>query len=360
MRWALPYATHKDMLMSMLTSARDLGTPQLEPESLVVSLKAMAEPTRLRILLLLAAGELNVKDLTRILGQSQPRISRHLKLLVEAGLVQRYREGSWVYFHLADGAVATRMATLLTALSDSEHPLLARDQARAENLKRERAEAAQEYFAAHAAEWDRIRAMHVAEGEVEAAMREALGPGPFDFFLDLGTGTGRMLELFADRYRRGLGIDANKAMLGYARAKLERARLAKAQIRHGDIYNLPLADDAASAIVMHQVLHFLGDPARAIREAGRVLCAGGRLLLADFAPHGLEFLRENFAHQRLGFAAGQVEQWVRDAGLLPAAVWQLPPPAAHESEKLTVSLWLAVRPSAATPERSAIAAGAAG
>src|SRR5262245_25190126 len=227
------------MLMSMPNTARDISASRrLDPDSLVVALKAVAEPTRLRILLLLAGGELNVKDLTRILGQSQPRISRHLKLLVEAGLVQRFREGSWVYFHLGDGTVATHLASLLIGLSEPEHALLARDQARAETLKRERAAAAQTYFELHAAEWDRIRAMHVAEEEVEAAMREALGPGLFELLVDLGTGTGRMLELFADRYRRGLGVDVNKAMLSYARAKLDRAQLAKAQIRHGDIYNL--------------------------------------------------------------------------------------------------------------------------
>ena len=178
--------------------------------------------------------------------------------------------------------------------------MLVRDRRRAEALREERERAAQAYFQAHAGEWDSIRALHVAEAEVEAAVAAALGPGPFDLLVDLGTGTGRMLELLRERYRRGLGIDLSPAMLAYARAKLERTELRHAQVRQGDIYDLPLADQAADAAVMHQVLHFLSDPQRAVREAARVLAPGGRLLIVDFAPHELEFLREQFAHERLG------------------------------------------------------------
>jgi ArsR family transcriptional regulator len=316
----------------------------LELDALLTALKAAAEPTRLRLLALLLDGELNVKDLTQILGQSQPRISRHLKLLAEAGLVERVREGSWAYFHLADGPGAARLAHTLVAAIDGANPLMQRDRSRAEALKRERAEAAQAFFREHAAEWDKIRSLHVAEAEVEAAMLNALGPGPFDLLVDLGTGTGRMLELFADRYRRGLGIDASQAMLGYARTKLDRARLQHAQVRQGDIYHLGLDDSVAGAVVMHQVLHYLSDPARAIREAARVLAPGGRLLLVDFAPHDLEFLRDTFAHVRLGFARPQVEQWLAEAGLEPLEARELQPPVKTQRDKLTVSLWLAARP----------------
>ena len=220
-------------------------------------------------------------------------------------------------------------------------------------MKQERAATAQAFFAEHAAEWDRIRSLHVAEADVEAAMRAALGSGPFELLVDLGTGTGRALELFADRYERALGIDANQAMLGYARAKLDRERMPCAQVRHGDIYNLGLDDKVAGAVVMHQVLHFLDDPQRAIREAARILAPGGRLLIVDFAPHDLEFLREDFAHQRLGFASEQVAQWVEQAGLEQIAVRDLVPPQSGDGEarKLTVSLWLATRPRA-EPQRS--------
>jgi ubiquinone/menaquinone biosynthesis C-methylase UbiE len=315
---------------------------ELTINAAVTALKAAAEPTRMRILLLLSHGELNVKDLTRILGQSQPRISRHLRLLNEAGLVDRFREGSWVYFHLAHGSQGRLGRQLLDAL-DLGDPLIVRDRQRAELLKAEREAKAQAYFREHAADWDQIRALHVAEGEVEAAMCEALGTEPVDFLVDLGTGTGRILELFSDRYGRALGIDANQDMLAYARSKLSRVGLAHAQVRHGDIYNLSIGEKVADAVVMHQVLHFLGDPGRAIREAARILVPGGRLLIVDFAPHDVEFLREKFAHERLGFANSQVDQWLGEAGLTLVRNRALAPPSGSGPGKLTVSLWLAAR-----------------
>jgi ArsR family transcriptional regulator len=317
---------------------------QLAVQTSVAALKAIAEPTRLRLLVLLASGELNVKDLTGILGQSQPRISRHLKLLAEAGLVERAPEGSWVYFRLAEGGEGGALARLVLDAVDRADPVLVRDRRRAEALREERERAAQAYFQAHAGEWDSIRALHVAEADVEAAIAEVLGPGPFGLFVDLGTGTGRMLELFRDRYRRGLGIDLSPAMLAYARAKLDGAGLRHAQVRQGDIYDLPLDDQVADAAVMHQVLHFLSDPQRAVREAARVLAPGGRLLIVDFAPHELEYLREQFAHERLGFAGPLIEQWLADCDLQVMGRRDLAPGGESGAAKLTVSVWLAGRP----------------
>ncbi len=317
---------------------------ELEMEEAVAGLKAAADPTRLRILLLLASGELNVKDLTRILGQSQPRISRHVKLLGEAGLIERVREASWVFCRLADGPRGDLARAIVQSI-DTDDPIYVRDRQRADALKAERESAAQAYFRTHAADWDRIRALHVSEAEVEEAMREALGDDRVELLIDLGTGTGRTLELFADLYDRGVGIDLNQSMLSYARAKLGRAGLDHAQVRHGDIYHLSFADGVADVVVMHQVLHFLSEPGRAIQEAARVLAHGGRLLIVDFAPHQLEFLREEFAHERLGFSSAQVTQWLTDAGLTLVHSRELAPPAGRESGKLTVSLWLAARPS---------------
>ncbi len=317
---------------------------RLPIQTAVGALKAVAEPTRLRILVLLASGELSVKDLTRVLGQSQPRISRHLKLLAEAALVERAPEGSWVYFRLAEEGEGGELARLVTQGVDRDDPILVRDRRRAEGLQQEREAVAQAYFQAHAGEWDSIRALHVAEADVESAVAGALGQGPFDLFVDLGTGTGRMLELFADRYRRGLGLDLSPAMLAYARAKLERAGLTHAQVRQGDIYDLPIADHAADAVVMHQVLHFLSDPQRAVREAARVLAPGGRLLIVDFAPHELEFLREQYAHERLGFAGPLIKQWLSDCGLEILGKRDLAPGGDAGAAKLTVSIWVATRP----------------
>jgi len=313
----------------------------LETQDLVTALKAAAEPTRLRILLLLAAGELNVKDLTQILGQSQPRISRHLKLLAEAGLIERFREGSWAYFHVSDRSEGGRLARRLLQTVNTADPVLRRDGERAEALKREREAAAQDYFRKHAADWDRIRRLYVSETAVEAAIAEALSASPFRMLVDLGTGTGRILEVLAGRYERGLGLDVNQSMLAYARSKLDRTCHGKAEVRHGDIYDLALPDGVADGVVIHQVLHYLSEPAHAVREAARILAPGGRLLIVDFAPHGIESLREQHAHERLGFETGHVIQWLEEAGLEDVVVRTLAPEASDGRQQLTVSLWSA-------------------
>lgn len=307
----------------------------------LAALRGAGEATRLRILALLAMAELNVKDLTQILGQSQPRISRHLKLMAEAGLITRFREGSWVFFRLADSGPEGALARAIVSSLDASDLTLARDRARAEAVQKARAEAAQAYFDAHAAEWDSIRALHVAESQVEFAMDQAMGEGPFKLLVDLGTGTGRILELFGGRAARALGFDLNHAMLAYARMKLERAGLAHAQVRHGDLYNVPLPDGAADAVVLHQVLHFVDDPVAAVAEAARLLAPGGKLLVVDFAPHELEFLREQSAHRRLGFARGQIGRWLEGAGLKVERFSALSPDP--EAGKLTVSLWLGLK-----------------
>jgi ubiquinone/menaquinone biosynthesis C-methylase UbiE/DNA-binding transcriptional ArsR family regulator len=312
-------------------------------DELVAALKAAGEPTRLRILTLLASDELNVKDLTQILGQSQPRISRHLKLLVEAGLIERFREGSWVYFHVSERTQGGHMARQILNLVRSDDSTLVRDDQRLQNLRREREQTAQAYFAAHASDWDSIRALHVPEGTVEAAIHQTLGDGPFDLFLDLGTGTGRMLEVFAPHYRRGLGLDVNQTMLSFAQSRLKAAGLSHAELRHGDLYNLSLPDASADAVIMHQVLHFLAEPGHAIDEAARVLAPGGKLVIVDFAPHEVEFLREQHAHERLGFADSQVQDWLRDAGLYVAKTHELRPSKSNKTQQLTVAIWSAER-----------------
>lgn len=319
-------------------------TRRLTSEDLVVALKAAAEPTRLRILKLLAAEELNVKDLTHILGQSQPRISRHLKLLVESGLIERFREGSWVYFHVSERSEDGSLVRRVLDLASPDDVVLMRDNERLQKLKREREDHAQTYFQQHAAEWDEIRSLHVSDVAVENAMYEALGRGPYDFLVDLGTGTGRVLEVFADCYRRGLGLDVNQAMLSYARSKLSAADLKHAEVRHGDLYHLTLPSGSADGVVMHQVLHYLSEPGHAVQEAARILRPGGRLLIVDFAPHDLEFLRSDHAHERLGFSDTQIQSWCKAAGLQNFTCTTLQPPAASDGQKLTVTLWTSEQP----------------
>lgn len=317
---------------------------KLESPAILSALKAAGEPTRLRILRLLSQGEMTVKDLTMILAQSQPRLSRHLKLLFEAGMLDRHREGSWVFFRLAEGTAAGALARRILETLDSSDAMFRRDEEHAARLIAARVQAAQDFFEAHAADWGRLRSLHVDEADVERQMLAVLAGREIDLLVDLGTGTGRMLELFGDLYARGLGIDTNQAMLAYARANLDGRGQRNAHVRQGDLHNLAIDDASADVVVMHQVLHFMADPAKALAEAARLIAPGGHLLLADFAPHGLEFLRDQFAHQRLGFSDAQVRGWLADCGLEIVAHHELAPSDADAGEKLTVLLWLAQRP----------------
>jgi ubiquinone/menaquinone biosynthesis C-methylase UbiE/DNA-binding transcriptional ArsR family regulator len=304
------------------------------------ALRAVAEGTRLRILALLAEAELTVSDLTEILRQSQPRISRHLKLLSEANLIERHREGAWAFFRLAETGDSSGVARMIVERLDPADPVIARDRERLAAVREARAVAAQSYFREHAAEWDRIRKLHAADEAVEQAIVKALGDKPFRSLLDLGTGTGRMLELFGPQIERGLGIDMSLDMLLLARARLERAGLRHCSVRQGDIYDLSLPRDSFDVIIIHQVLHYLDDGARAIREAARVLAPSGRLLIVDFAPHELEFLREEHAHRRLGFAPETMSQWLAAAGLDVTMHRSIAPERGTDG-KIAVSLWLA-------------------
>ena len=315
------------------------NSAHLRFDALNSALKAAGEETRLRILALIGEAELTVSDLTDILRQSQPRMSRHLKLMVEAGLIERFREGAWAFFRLAETGGSAALARALIVQLDADDPVVARDRERLAAVRRARAAAAQEYFRAHAAQWDRIRKLHVADDAVEAAIRDALGERPFRNLLDLGTGTGRMLELFGPAAERGLGIDLSLDMLQLARARIERAGLKHCSVRQGDIYDLSLPANSFDVVLVHQVLHFLDDGARAVREAARVLAPSGRLLVVDFGPHDLEFLREEYAHRRLGFAADTVAQWMTAAGLDTTQHRSLPPEPGSDG-KIAVSLWL--------------------
>ncbi len=316
---------------------------QLSFDALNDALKAAGEGTRLRMLALLAEGELTVSDLCEILRQSQPRISRHLKLLADAGLVERFREGAWAFFRLAEGGGPAEFARELIARLDPKDSMIARDRDRLTAVRTARAAAAQDYFRSHAAQWDRIRKLHVTDEAVEDAIREALSERPFRSLLDLGTGTGRILEMFGPDLERGLGIDLSLDMLLLARARIERAGLRHCSVRQGDIYDLAVPAGSFDVVIIHQVLHFLDDGARAIREAARVLSPGGRLLVVDFAPHDLEFLREEHAHRRLGFSAEAVTQWMTAAGLDVTLHRSLSPEQGSDG-KVAVSLWLARDP----------------
>ena len=305
-------------------------------DELLTGLRAVAEPTRLRLLALCSENELTVTELTTILGQSQPRVSRHLKLLCEGGLLERFREGNWVFYRLArlgGRKLAERLASLLPV----DDPIILRDRARLSEIERERERAAGTYFAQNAHQWGAIRSLHVDERDVEAALADGLGGRPVRDLLDIGTGTGRMLELFGAQVERAVGIDRSRDMLAVAGVNLDRAMLRNCTVRLGDMYALPFTTPSFDLVILHQVLHFAERPAEAVAEAARVLRPGGRLLIVDFAPHQLEALREEHAHRRLGFADGEVQDWSAKAGLTPLR------PTHLTGDPLTVAIWPADR-----------------
>ena len=304
---------------------------------LLAALRAVAEPSRLRLLVLCARGELTVTELAQILGQSQPRVSRHLKLLCEAGLLDRFREGSWVFYRLSSGTAASALSRHLVAACGEADETIALDLQRLAAIKRQRAELAASYFRENAADWHRIRSLYVDECEVEAALTDIVAAAAPHDLLDIGTGTGRMLEILGPRVASALGIDQSREMLAVARVNLERAGLSNSIVRLGDMYQLPLADASFDAIIIHQVLHYADRPAAVIAEAARVLRPNGSLVVVDFAPHALEFLRDDHAHRRLGFADADIDEWCRAAGLEPD------PPRRLPGDPLTVVVWTARR-----------------
>ena len=301
--------------------------------------RALADPTRLRILGLLRAMELSVGELAQVLGQSQPRVSRHVRILTEAGLAERRKEGSWVFLGLGPDSRTLPVLQAIDAWSSGEpgERWTDADIARLAAVRADRQAAAEAYFDAHAADWDAIRSLHVPESAVEVEIETLLGDRPLGRLVDLGTGTGRMLELLGRRARHAIGVDRSPEMLRLARAKLAAAGLERVDLRQGDIYVIPLASGCAETVILHQVLHYAQQPGAAINEAARLLVPGGRLLIIDFAAHEREELRTRDAHARLGFADEQIRNWFETIGLAMVAVREL------EGGELTVKLWMGER-----------------
>jgi ArsR family transcriptional regulator len=313
-------------------------------EELLAMLRAAADPTRLRLILILQQAELTVTELTQILGQSQPRVSRHLKLLCEAGLLQRYKEGSWVFYRSAERGERAQFGELMATLAHRDLEPFNSDKRRLNSVREARAAAAQAFFRSNASEWERLRSLHAPEPEVEAAVLRAIEKEPTDSLLDAGTGTGRMLELLGTKIKRGVGVDVSPEMLAIARDRLERAELHHCQVRLADAYRLPFpaANEVSGfdAVLFHQVLHYLDDPQAAVAESMRILKPGGRVLIVDFAPHELEFCRTELAHRRLGFPDSEVQSWFDAAGLVLSNAESIAPEDG-DAQKLTVRIWVA-------------------
>jgi ubiquinone/menaquinone biosynthesis C-methylase UbiE len=300
--------------------------------------RALADPTRLRVVSLLREMELAIGELALVLDQSQPRVSRHVRILAEAGVIERHREGSWVFLRVPrSGPVASLIATIHHwPYAAAEAEQIAQDAARLVAVRADREIAAARYFAEHAEEWDAIRSRYVAESDVEAAMLAMMQGRRIGHLLDIGTGTGRMAEIFGRTADHITALDRSPEMLRIARTKLTPQNL-PVDLVQGDFLSLPLKDGAVDMVVMHQVLHFAHEPERVIGEVARVLGEGGHVLIVDFAPHNDEELRSVAAHARLGFSDRQMEIWFTAAGL------QLEKVETLDGGKLSVKLWLGRR-----------------
>ncbi|MEC9109566.1 MAG: metalloregulator ArsR/SmtB family transcription factor [Pseudomonadota bacterium] len=307
--------------------------------------RALADPTRLRIMRLLGSMELAVGEVAQVLGQSQPRVSRHIGILCDAGLAERRREGSWVF--LRAGANSGEAPPLSRAVAELLVEAEAVDAQFAEECRQDRRKLAEirehresealAYFSDHAEDWDELRRMQSSDEAVEAALARALEARPLGRLLDIGTGTGRMAELFAERAERIVALDKSLAMLRVARAKLQHLPAERVELAQGDFGSLPFAADSFDTVLFHQVLHFAQAPATVLAEAARVTRPDGRVAIVDFAAHQREELRDRHAHARLGFEDSALGGMLDAAGFEPAA------PIALEDGELVVKIWIAQR-----------------
>ncbi|MEO1322884.1 MAG: metalloregulator ArsR/SmtB family transcription factor [Pseudomonadota bacterium] len=316
---------------------------QADPDLLVDALKAAGEPTRLRILALLRRGDLAVGELVDILDQSQPRLSHHLKTLTMAGLVERLPEGSWVFYRAQTQGWAGRLLQSLFAELDVSSEPFDQDALALQSVRAQRAMSAESYFSDIADNWDRLRALHYPETAIEAAILDIVGTQHRDRLIDLGTGTGRMLALLAPFAKESEGLDLSHHMLTVARANLNRGGVTNARVRQGDVTATPFDSGSADLVIVHQVLHYLEQPEDVITEAARILKPGGQVLVIDFAPHDLEFLRETQGHRRLGIREADMATWADAAGLDLQTPLRFDPPASLD-QGLSVLIWTATRP----------------
>tara|TARA_B100000678_G_scaffold6146_1_gene5289 strand:+ start:156 stop:1115 length:960 start_codon:yes stop_codon:yes gene_type:complete len=307
-------------------------------QDLVESLRSIGEPTRLRVLVLLSYGELAVGELVQILQLSQPRLSRHMKFLTAAGLVERMPEGAWVFYRLPAKGPERNLVDAILPFVPVDQPEFVRDRNNLQEVRQARRAAAEDYFNRLAESWDDVRGEHYPAGRVEEALLEAVGDKHYEFQVDFGTGTGRMMTLLRDQVQRAEGIDLSHKMLTIARNNLEDAEMPQASVRFGDVTAPPFENNVADLVTIHQVLHYMDQPERVISEAARLLRSGGRLIIVDFAPHALEFLRSDHEHRHLGLSDGEVERWTRAAGLTVHPPVRLDPASENG---LAVHVWIA-------------------
>lgn len=313
----------------------------------------------MRILRLLAHMELAVGELAQVLGQSQPRVSRHVRILCDAGLAERRKEGSWVFLRARIGedsapplgAAAARLLAVAERDDSAFAARCAEDRRHLAAIRASREASAQSYFARHADEWDTLRSLHSPDAPVEKALADALDGSRIGSLLDIGTGTGRMAELFAPRASHVTALDKSPEMLRIARARLQDLPADKVELVQGDFAELPFGNESFDTVLFHQVLHYALEPERVLAEAARVTRDTGRIAIVDFAAHDREELRERHAHARLGFSDEQMLALLSDAG------FESDPAIALPGSQLTVKIWTARKQSASRHTPSALATG---
>lgn len=307
-------------------------------DQLLHGLRAAAEPTRLRILALCGHGELSVTELVSILGQSQPRVSRHLKLLVDAGLLDRNQEGSRAFYRPASDGARAELGQLLIDLIPDSDTTLGLDLSRLARIKDERARRAEDYFHRNAGVWEDLRGLYIDDDLIDAKLKEIIEASPVGDMLDIGTGTGRVLRLAGFHARSATGIDNSRDMLDIARANLDQDGLRNCQVRHADMYRLPFTADRFDLVIANMLVRYADDPGAVLAEGMRVLRPGGRIIVVDFAPHGMAELRDEHAHRWLGFSETEMTQFLELAEL------ECDRPIYLEGDPLTVCVWVARKP----------------
>ena len=312
-------------------------------DAIATYLKTLGHPDRLRILALLSQGELTVSELVQILGLSQPRVTQYIKSLEQVGIVERMREGSWVFSRLKRGQQANSaiLAATLAALA-GENALLDSDRDSLNKVRDDRSRQAEAFFASVANDLDQLGHEYLPQADIETALLSLVPGQEFSRMVDLGTGTGGMLKLFAPHIRSGVGVDDSVEMLRVARHTLSDDAYMHISIQQADLQDAPLKDGAADLVTLHQVLHFLEEPARAVNEAARLLVDDGHLLITDFALHDFDSYHEKYSHRRLGFSDQDMHQLLSDYGFELDQVRTLP---ASGPTTPDVKIWHAIKTS---------------
>jgi len=305
-------------------------------DRLVQVLKSIADESRIRLLILCAQGEFTVSELVQVLGQSQPRVSRHLRILCDAGILKRTRQGSWVFYRSVKGGPESEFVPLLKSFITESEPVLKLDRKRLEHLKKERSRVAAQFFQKTASEWDNIRTHYVEDIQVESALQQCVSDVKPNSLLDIGTGTGRILKVLGPYVQDAEGIDFSHEMLNLARINLDHPSLEHCRVRHGDMYRLPYQEHSFNFITIHHVLHFANQPLEVLKEAGRVLKNKGQIAIVDFYSHEREEFRTKYHHHRLGFSDDEIKNWLDQIGL------SMQPPIRIDGDPMEVVIWTGV------------------